>query len=48
MHPFLEKLERFTDEAIPYALILLAGVIIIEFFFEDLAEHYELYLMITT
>jgi len=29
MHPFLEKLERFTDEAIPYALILLAGVIAI-------------------
>jgi len=46
MKRWLQKLEIFTDEAIPYALIILAGVIIIEFFFKDIAEHYELYLMI--
>lgn len=34
------------DRAIPYALILLAGIIIINIFFKEFAEHYALYLEI--
>ena len=46
MNRLLRKLELFTDEAIPYALIALAIVIVIEFFFEEIAHKFELTLLI--
>lgn len=40
MHPLFEKLEYITDRVIPYLLVLLAVVLIVEFFFKDLAHNY--------
>ena len=40
MHPVLKKLEHLTDRIIPYLLVVLAGVLIIEFFFKDIAFAY--------
>lgn len=40
MHPLLKKLEYFTDRIIPYLLVLLAGVLIVEFFFKDVSKEY--------
>lgn len=46
MNRWLKKLEFLTDKVIPYSLILLMGVIIINLFFENLAEHYHVELLI--
>ena len=40
MHPLLKKLEHFTDRFIPYLLVILAAVLIVEFFFKDIAFEY--------
>lgn len=40
MHPLFKKLEHFTDRVIPYLLSLLAIILIIEFFFKDVAFAY--------
>ena len=40
MHPLLKKLEHLTDRIIPYLLALLAVVLIVEFFFKDIAFAY--------
>ncbi|MDD4877799.1 MAG: hypothetical protein PHO02_02055 [Candidatus Nanoarchaeia archaeon] len=42
MKPWLHKIEHFVDRAIPYALIVLAGIIITELFFKQFAEEYHL------
>lgn len=46
MHPFFEKLEHYISRLIPYILILLAGIIILEVFFSEIAEHYHLLLAV--
>lgn len=38
MKLWLHKLESFVDRAIPYTLILLTGIIIVEIFFKEFAE----------
>ena len=38
MKPWLHKVESFVDRAIPYALIVLAGIIIAEIFFKEFAH----------
>ncbi len=40
MHILLKKLEYFTDRIIPYLLVLLAAVLILEFFFKEAAQKY--------
>ncbi|MBU0930066.1 MAG: ion transporter [Nanoarchaeota archaeon] len=40
------KIEYLIDKSIPYALVLLVILIIIEFFFKELAEHYIFYIEI--
>lgn len=40
MHPLLKKLEYFTDRIIPYLLVLLAAILIVEFFFKEAAHNY--------
>ncbi|MBS3151498.1 hypothetical protein J4443_03915 [Candidatus Woesearchaeota archaeon] len=47
MHPLLKKIEHFTDRIIPYLLILLAAVLILEFFFKGSAQKYYLYIWVT-
>ncbi len=46
MKPWLHKIESFVDRAIPYALIVLAFIIIAELFFKEFAEKYHLLLLI--
>jgi len=46
MHPLLKRLEHFTDKIIPYLLILLAGILVLEFGFQEVAEHYHAYILI--
>jgi len=46
MKKVLNKIEIIVDRTIPYALILLFGVIITELFFPSFAEHY--HIQITT
>ncbi|MDI6738034.1 MAG: ion transporter [Nanoarchaeota archaeon] len=46
MKPWLHKLESFVDRAIPYALIVLTAIIIIEIFFKEFAEKYHLWIVI--
>lgn len=46
MKPWLHKIESFVDRAIPYALIVLAGIIIVDLFFKELAAEYHLMLAI--
>ena len=40
MTAFLEKLERFVDRVIPYLIVLLIGVVIIDVFFHDTSITY--------
>ena len=40
MYPLLKKLEHFTDRIIPYLLVLLAVVLVIEFFFREVSQKY--------
>ena len=40
MKEWLKKIELFVDKFIPYLLVLLIFVIIIELFFHDVAEAY--------
>lgn len=40
MHPFLKRLEHITDRIIPYLLVLLAIILILEFVFTEKAELY--------
>ena len=47
MHPLLKKIEHFTDRIIHYLLILLAAVLILEFFFKVSAQKYYLYIWVT-
>ncbi|MEK6856926.1 MAG: hypothetical protein AABX49_02840 [Nanoarchaeota archaeon] len=44
MHPLLKKLEHFTDRIIPYLLVVLGIVLIMEFFFKNVAQKYYLYI----
>lgn len=46
MHPFLKRLEHFTDKSIPYWLVLLLIIIILEFFFKEIASSYQLHINI--
>ena len=39
-----ESLEKFVDKTIPYLLILLLGIIVIEIFFHDIAVEYHVYI----
>ena len=41
MQKWLKKLEVFVDKFIPYLIILLLFVIIIDLFYHDIAEHYK-------
>lgn len=40
MHPILKKLEHLTDRIIPFLLIVLAVILVAEFFFKAIAEVY--------
>jgi len=40
MHPLLKKIEHFTDRIIPFLLIVLAVILVTEFFFKSTAETY--------
>ena len=40
MKPWLHKVESFVDRAIPYTLIVLTAIIIIEIFFKQFAEEH--------
>ena len=40
MHPILKRLEHLTDRIIPYMLVVLAIILIAEFFFKDIAFVY--------
>ncbi len=40
MNEFWEKIEHYNVRLIPYAVVLLLGIVIIELFFHDFAEHY--------
>ena len=46
MHPLLKKLEHLTDRIIPYLLILLTIIIVLEFGFKHIAEQYNLHITI--
>src|SRR3989344_4237065 len=46
MHPLLKKLEHFTDRIIPYLLVLLAVVLIMEFFSKETAQKYSLFILL--
>jgi len=47
MHHCLKKIERFTDKSIPYWLLFLVLLIIVEFFFKDLAYKYHNFIVLT-
>jgi len=40
MHPFLEKTERFVDKLIPYLIVALFFVVIVDVFFKETADKY--------
>ena len=40
MNRSLEKIEVFVDKVIPYLIILLLGILIIDLFYQDTAEKY--------
>lgn len=46
MHQFWEKIEHFNARLIPFALIGLLFVIVVELFFHEFAEHYHLLIFI--
>jgi len=46
MHPILKKLEHLTDRIIPFLLIVLAVILITEFFFKATAEIYHIEIVI--
>ncbi len=46
MHRYLKKIEHFTDKIIPYLLILLAIILILEFFFKETAHNYHTFIII--
>ena len=46
MHPLLKKLEHLTDRIIPYLLVLLTIIIVLEFGFKHIAEQYNLHITI--
>ena len=46
MHLLLKKLEYFTDRIIPYLLVVLAVILIIEFFFKEISQKYYFYVQI--
>lgn len=46
MKMWAHKLESFVDRAIPYTLILLTAIIIIDIFFKEFAEEYNLWIAI--
>jgi hypothetical protein len=46
MKRWLHKIEIWVDRLIPYMLVVLAGIIIIEIFFHDIAEHHHTIILI--
>ena len=46
MHPIIKKIEHFTDRVIPYVLVLLTIILVIEFFFKYIAEIYHTQIII--
>ena len=46
MHPLLKKLEHLTDRIIPYLLVLITIIIVLEFGFKHIAEQYNLHITI--
>jgi len=42
MHKWLHKLEHLVDRVIPPCLILLAGIIVVEIFFQEFAHQYHI------
>ena len=46
MHPIIKKIEHFTDRVIPYVLVLLTIILVIEFFFKHIAEIYHTQIII--
>mgnify|MGYP001132363549 CR=1 FL=1 len=47
MHIFFHKVEKIVDKLIPYCLILLLPIIIIEIFYKDFAHHHHTAILIT-
>lgn len=46
MKKWLHKIEAMVDKFIPYMLILLLGIIIIDLWFHEFAEHYHTYILL--
>ena len=44
--PIIKKIEHFTDRVIPYVLVLLTIILVIEFFFKHIAEIYHTQIII--
>lgn len=40
MNSFYEKVERFVDKAIPYLIVLLLGILILDIFYKETAAKY--------
>jgi hypothetical protein len=40
MNKFLERVEHVVDKAVPYSLIVLIAVVVIDLFYKEIAEHY--------
>ncbi len=47
MKKWLEKLEHIIDKIIPFLLLILLGIIIIDLFFHDISDRYHLPIEIT-
>lgn len=46
MKQFWQKFEHYNAKCIPYAIVVLLFVIVVELFYKDFAEHYSLYIHI--
>ena len=46
MEDRLKKIELFVDKAIPYLLILLVGIVVIDIFFQEISQKYSTSILI--
>ena len=46
MKKWMHKIEVFVDKLIPYMLVLLLGIIVIDLGFHEIAEHYHTYILL--
>ncbi|MBU0461570.1 MAG: hypothetical protein KJ574_03205 [Nanoarchaeota archaeon] len=46
MKRWMHRIEVWVDKLIPYMLIVLLIIIVLEIFFKEIAEHYHIYIAI--